>query len=57
MLFEALWHNDDDENYKGAQRLLEGHYAWVEEGIVDPSGSGPLIAGQTDQVEQAEAAQ
>ena len=57
VLFEALWHNDDDENYKGAQRLLAGRYAWVEEGIVDPSGSGPLIAGQTDEVEQAVAAE
>ncbi|HYM56414.1 MAG TPA: acyl-CoA dehydrogenase family protein [Solirubrobacteraceae bacterium] len=57
VLFEALWHNDDDENYRGAKRVLEGRYAWVEGGIVDPSGSGPLVAGQTDAVEQAVAAQ
>jgi alkylation response protein AidB-like acyl-CoA dehydrogenase len=57
VLFDALWHNDDDENYKGAQRVLEGRYAWVEEDIVDPSGSGPLIAKQTDEVEQTIAAQ
>jgi hypothetical protein len=48
VLFEELWHNDDDENYAAAQRLLDGRYAWVEEGLADPSGGGPLIAGQTD---------
>jgi alkylation response protein AidB-like acyl-CoA dehydrogenase len=47
-LFEALWHNDDNASYKAAQRLLEGRYAWVEEGIVDPSGAAPLVAPQTD---------
>jgi alkylation response protein AidB-like acyl-CoA dehydrogenase len=52
VLFEALWHNDDDANYKAAQRLLEGRYAWVEEGIVDPSGAGPLIGRQTDGADQ-----
>jgi hypothetical protein len=52
VLFEALWHNDDDENCNAAQRVLDGRYAWVEEGIVDPSGSGPLIAEQTDAPEQ-----
>ena len=46
VLFAALWHNDDDANYAAAQKLLDGRYAWVEEGLVDPSGDGPLIAGQ-----------
>jgi hypothetical protein len=56
VLFEALWHNDDDENYAAAQRVLDGRYAWVEEGIVDPSGTGPLIAEQTGAAERAVAA-
>ena len=36
-LFHALWHNDDVENYALAQRVLEGRYAFVEEGIADPA--------------------
>jgi len=46
VLFTALWHNDDGANYAAAQKLLDGRYAWVEEGLVDPSDDGPLIAGQ-----------
>jgi hypothetical protein len=23
--------------------VLEGRYGWLEEGIVDPSGDGPMI--------------
>ena len=42
-LFGDLWSNDDDENYAAAARVLEGRYAWLEEGIVDPSGDGPLF--------------
>jgi hypothetical protein len=52
-LFHALWHNDDEENYAAAQRVLEGRYTWLEEDIVDPSGSGPLIAEQTEEVREA----
>ncbi len=36
-LFHALWNNDDVENYALAQRVLEGRYAFVEEGIADPA--------------------
>ncbi len=36
-LFHALWNNDDVENYAVAQRVLEGRYAFVEEGIADPA--------------------
>src|SRR3954467_10226100 len=43
VLFEELWHNDDDLNTKRACGVLDGRYAWVEEGIVDPSGDGPMI--------------
>jgi alkylation response protein AidB-like acyl-CoA dehydrogenase len=47
-LFTALWANDDDENYSSAQKVLEGRYQWMEDGIVDPSGSGPIIAEQPE---------
>jgi alkylation response protein AidB-like acyl-CoA dehydrogenase len=43
-LFGALWSNDDVENYALAQRVLEGRYAFLEEGIADPSGFGPAAS-------------
>jgi hypothetical protein len=43
VLFEELWHNDDDLNTKRAYGVLDGRYTWVEDGIVDPSGDGPMI--------------
>jgi alkylation response protein AidB-like acyl-CoA dehydrogenase len=51
-LFTALWANEDTANYRGAQRVLEGRYAWLEEGIIDPSGEGPMLAPQPDAVAQ-----
>ena len=36
-LFDALWSNEDVENYALAQRVLEGRYALLEEGIADPA--------------------
>jgi len=33
-LFAALWHNDDTRNYKAAQQMLDGRYAWLEDGLV-----------------------
>ena len=33
--------------------MLEGRYAWLEEGIVDPSGEGPMIAGQPESVDES----
>ena len=47
-LFDELWSNNDDANYAGAQAVLDGRFQWVEEGIADPSGDGPMIAPQTD---------
>jgi len=52
-LFHDLWANDDDENYAAAQKVLEGRYLWLEEGIIDPSGEGPMIAEQPDGVPEA----
>jgi len=42
-LFHDLWANDDDDRYAAAQKILAGRYEWLEEGIPDPSGEGPMI--------------
>ena len=31
-------------------RVLEGRHTWLEEGIADPSGDGPMIARQPPEV-------
>ena len=41
--FEELFSNDDDAQYKAAQRVLEGSFTWFEEDILDPAGEGPAI--------------
>jgi hypothetical protein len=43
-LFHALWANDDDAGYKTALAVLDGRHTWIEEGVADPSGEGPMIA-------------
>ena len=50
-LFDDLWTNNDDANYAAAQAVLDGRFAWVEEGVADPSGDGPMIASQPDSVD------
>ena len=52
-LFGDLFSNDDDANYKLAQQVLEGRHTWLEEGIADPSGDGPMIADQPPEVSKA----
>jgi alkylation response protein AidB-like acyl-CoA dehydrogenase len=42
-LFHELWANDDDARYGAAQKVLDGRYTWLEEGVLDPSGEGPLM--------------
>ena len=42
-LFHDLWDNTDDAGSAAAKKLLDGRYQWMEEGIVDPSGEGPMI--------------
>jgi alkylation response protein AidB-like acyl-CoA dehydrogenase len=43
--FDALWHNTDDTDRRLAKSALAGEYAWLEDGILDPSaGTGPWIA-------------
>ena len=54
-LFTALWFNDDEDSYEVAMGVLEGRYEWLEEGILDPSGYGPLIAEQPAELEEAAA--
>jgi alkylation response protein AidB-like acyl-CoA dehydrogenase len=33
-LFRALWSNDDARKYKVGLKVLDGHHAWLEKGIV-----------------------
>ena len=42
--FEALWHNDDTDEYDAAMGVLDGRFAFAEDGILDPSGDLPMIA-------------
>ena len=42
-LFHDLWQNDDSANYAAAQKVLEDRYTWLEEGVLDPSGGGPMF--------------
>ncbi|MFK8849446.1 acyl-CoA dehydrogenase family protein [Streptomyces sp. Ac-502] len=46
-LFGRLWTNTDDLDRKVVSGVLTGTYAWLEEGVVDPSGDGPWIADAT----------
>ncbi|MFI8233169.1 acyl-CoA dehydrogenase family protein [Streptomyces sp. NPDC085900] len=43
-LFNRLWTNTDDIDRTLVKGVMSGTYAWLEEGIVDPSGEGPWIA-------------
>jgi hypothetical protein len=52
-LFGELWSNDDHRAYGVAREVLDGRHAWVEAGIADPSGEGPMIAEQTEEVREA----
>ena len=42
-LFSELWANDDKAQYKAAQQVLAGRYAWFEEDVLDPAGNGPMM--------------
>ncbi|GHF07356.1 putative acyl-CoA dehydrogenase FadE10 [Amycolatopsis deserti] len=45
VLFEGLWRNTDDADRRLTDRVLDGAYTWLEEGVLDPSeGTGPWIA-------------
>ena len=42
-LFAELWDNVDDVNRRAAASVLDGSYRWLEEGVSDPAGDGPMI--------------
>ncbi len=46
-LFTRLWTNTDDVDRTVVKGVLSGTYAWLENGVVDPSGEGPWIADAT----------
>ena len=47
-LFERLWANTDDLDVRTAQRVLDGDFTWLEQGVLDQSeGTGPWIAPWT----------
>ncbi|MFJ8790250.1 acyl-CoA dehydrogenase family protein [Streptomyces sp. NPDC102462] len=46
-LFGRLWSNTDGLDRKVVKGVLGGVYAWLEQGVVDPSGDGPWIADAT----------
>ncbi|MFD7996689.1 acyl-CoA dehydrogenase family protein [Streptomyces mexicanus] len=43
-LFDRLWTNTDDLDRKVVKGVLGGAYAWLEQGVIDPSDDGPWIA-------------
>ena len=44
-LFEQLWNNTDDTDRRIAGQVLDGDFAWLEDGVLDQSeGTGPWIA-------------
>ncbi|MGD1170022.1 acyl-CoA dehydrogenase family protein [Mycobacterium seoulense] len=44
-LFDALWTNTDGCDVRLTREVMQGRYAWLEEGIIDQSeGTGPWIA-------------
>ncbi|KOG87365.1 acyl-CoA dehydrogenase family protein [Streptomyces varsoviensis] len=46
-LFGRLWTNTDDTDRKVVSGVMSGTYAWLESGVIDPSGDGPWIADAT----------
>ncbi|KRV51027.1 acyl-CoA dehydrogenase [Wenjunlia vitaminophila] len=48
-VFHRLWHNTDELDGKAVRRVMAGDYAWLEEGVLDPSGDGPWIAEPAQQ--------
>jgi alkylation response protein AidB-like acyl-CoA dehydrogenase len=44
VLFDQLFRNDDAHNYATAMAVLDSRHVWLEHGIIDPSGDGPMIS-------------
>ncbi|MEV5933713.1 acyl-CoA dehydrogenase family protein [Streptomyces sp. NPDC052079] len=53
-LFGRLWSNTDDLDRKVVKGVLSGTYAWLEQGVIDPSDDGPWIADATPGPSQRE---
>jgi hypothetical protein len=51
-IFTELWANEDDANHALAGKILDGRYEWLEEGIIDPSGDGPMLGDPAAQERQ-----
>ncbi|HZU61979.1 MAG TPA: acyl-CoA dehydrogenase family protein [Solirubrobacteraceae bacterium] len=51
-LFTELWANEDDANHSLAGQILDGRHTWLEEGIIDPSGDGPMLGDPGTQERQ-----
>jgi alkylation response protein AidB-like acyl-CoA dehydrogenase len=43
-LFDGLWDNTDSRDTAAAKRILEGRYAWLEEGVVTAQSDLPWVA-------------
>jgi len=43
-LFTALWHNTDGVDVRAARRVVEGRYAFLEEGILPLSDEGDWVS-------------
>lgn len=43
-LFTALWHNTDAQDTHLSQRVLQGRFTWLEDGVLDPASHGAWIA-------------
>jgi alkylation response protein AidB-like acyl-CoA dehydrogenase len=43
-LFHGLWHNADAANRRLAKKVLDGSYAWAEEGVLGIHDDAPWIA-------------
>jgi hypothetical protein len=41
--FSELWGNDDAKQYKLAQRVMQGEFAWFDQDVLDPAGDGPML--------------
>jgi alkylation response protein AidB-like acyl-CoA dehydrogenase len=52
-LFHDLWFNDDAAEYAAAQRVIDGRYVFLEDGVLDLSGDGPLVAAPQQPVPAA----
>jgi alkylation response protein AidB-like acyl-CoA dehydrogenase len=52
-LFHDLWQNDDDENHEAALKVLDGRYTLIEEGVMDPSGDGPMVSDENEELAPA----